>query len=46
MNPADRAAALKGKGVSTARRNAINFLFTVVLGSPPHYNEGGARKPL
>jgi hypothetical protein len=40
MDPADREAALKGKGASTARRSAIYFACTAVLGSPPHYNEG------
>jgi NhaP-type Na+/H+ or K+/H+ antiporter len=28
-------------GISTARRNAIYFVYTVVLESPPNYNEGG-----
>jgi len=26
MDPAERAVALKGKGISTARRNAIHFV--------------------
>jgi len=38
---AERTAALKGKGVSTSRRNAIFFYYTVVLGSPPPKDEDG-----
>jgi len=41
VTPADRAKALKGEGVSTARRNAVFFFYTVVLGSPPPKDEKG-----
>jgi|AntAceMinimDraft_5_1070358.scaffolds.fasta_scaffold179939_1 hypothetical protein len=34
MGPVNRAAVLKGKGVSTARHSAIYLVYTVVLGSP------------
>jgi len=37
----DRPAAVKDKGVSTARRSAIFFVHTVFRGSPPQYDEGG-----
>jgi len=39
---AERAANLKGPGLSTARRDAIHYYYSVVLGSPPPEDENGA----
>jgi hypothetical protein len=36
-----RAAAIKAKGVFTTRRSSFFFVYTVVLESPPHYDENG-----